>query len=545
MIQDLREQLKLDIATTVPDDDGGKGESQVVALMQGVLDEDIEFTKIMRSEFDKGQIDMSAALQRKFLREMCFPSALLKSGFDIDIKQAQASREDDKIRILNTINGVDAAKLSDVQPDLNNPALDRVNYSLKSFFAEAAATSSQNLQELTKCMNTLAMDKERTMVNLFFHGHQALEDCGLIGAALKQFKALRTLNLTFGECEFLVDIGALGESLESMTHLENLSLGITVCPGISFNPLASGFAGLRSLKMLDLNLKDWGRQYDGPTPDWASAEALAGALKELTTLKQFTFNYQNPSSKLVAALGESLLHMPLLQYLSLDLEGAYSVGDEAVAPIGTALGRMSELQTLAIAMQFADTICDVPTIVEGLKSQKNMKRLSLNFSRCESLSCEVTTEIGRAVGQISSLEELTIGLVDNNCNKDPKRRQGVPSGFGGLQNLRLLDLSFAGHQQIDDLSELTQALQQLPRLQELFLDFGDCRHVNPTLKELSDVVDNLETRGTTVNLTRPFSGTHSFEQFLSSYDFSCEDELDRMDEQDPWADCDGCPYCNN
>ena len=67
--------------------------------------------------------------QPKLLSEAGFPIALLERGFDIDIAQGEASVEQDRIRILNSLTGCDSSKLDAVKPPLQHEAYDQVSHS--------------------------------------------------------------------------------------------------------------------------------------------------------------------------------------------------------------------------------------------------------------------------------------------------------------------------------------------------------------------------------------------------------------------------------
>ena len=75
----------------------------------------------------------------KSKREAAFPLQLLERGYSIDITKANASREDDKKAILNTIaGGVAAENLTTQEPDLSSIEFSRVNRQLQGMFAEPA-----------------------------------------------------------------------------------------------------------------------------------------------------------------------------------------------------------------------------------------------------------------------------------------------------------------------------------------------------------------------------------------------------------------------
>ena len=82
----------------------------------------------------------------KSRREAGFPLQLLERGYTIDITQANASREDDKRIILNTILGnVPPAALKTNDPDLSSQEFSKVNRHLRGMFAAPAVNKASLL----------------------------------------------------------------------------------------------------------------------------------------------------------------------------------------------------------------------------------------------------------------------------------------------------------------------------------------------------------------------------------------------------------------
>ena len=57
-----------------------------------------------------------------------FPVPLLALGFKIDIAQSEASRQVDRKRILNSVCGVDPARLDDSDPPTKHPKYEQVAF---------------------------------------------------------------------------------------------------------------------------------------------------------------------------------------------------------------------------------------------------------------------------------------------------------------------------------------------------------------------------------------------------------------------------------
>ena len=74
----------------------------------------------------------------KTCREEGFPLRIMEKGYDIQIELADASREEDKRNIMNSIT----KKPLDSTPDPSDEAFSKVNRTLRSMLAEHAARHS-------------------------------------------------------------------------------------------------------------------------------------------------------------------------------------------------------------------------------------------------------------------------------------------------------------------------------------------------------------------------------------------------------------------
>ncbi|CAL1164568.1 unnamed protein product [Cladocopium goreaui] len=117
----------------------------------------------------------------KALREANFPTLLAQKGLSVDISKADASKAEDKIRILNCIRLPQARtkELTDVAP-LQDPNYSAVNKALAAHFAIAswfgAVTQGQDTSNLRRA---LAADSSRHMVELSFTGCRGFGDDSL------------------------------------------------------------------------------------------------------------------------------------------------------------------------------------------------------------------------------------------------------------------------------------------------------------------------------------------------------------------------------
>ena len=138
-------------------------------------------------------------------RESGFPLRLMEKGYDFQIELAQASREDDKRNIMNSIT----KQPLDSTPDPSDEAFSRVSRTLRSMLAEHAARHSAEAGQLQKAVEFLCGDEERKKLTLNFYSCSQLSDVSAL-AALGGLQNIAQLNLYFGGCLQLSDANVRG-----------------------------------------------------------------------------------------------------------------------------------------------------------------------------------------------------------------------------------------------------------------------------------------------------------------------------------------------
>lgn len=124
---------------------------------------------------DKGGFWIGDGYEAKSEREAAFPLQLLEQGYSIDITKAEASREDDRKSILNTIaGGVPPELLKSQEPDLSSLEFPRVNSLLRGMFAEPAINKAAKAGRLLAALECLEEDTEREELRLDYRGCKEL-----------------------------------------------------------------------------------------------------------------------------------------------------------------------------------------------------------------------------------------------------------------------------------------------------------------------------------------------------------------------------------
>eukprot|EP00797_Seminavis_robusta_P007971 Sro1556_g282190.1 n/a (350) ;mRNA; r:125-1176 len=190
------------------------------------------------------------ALELKRDRELGFPLELLERAYEIDICAATAAREEDRRRILNTIQRTASSKSlstmdssddndhtattqpkgsneeDDELPNLKDPAFSRVNKVLRGIFAEAAARKAAEAGRIDTVIRVLQEDTERIQLTLNLGGCAHLDLTGL--SNLAGHASLQQLTV---DCSYsgVTNVTSLADTLSSMPSLRKLHFSFEWC----------------------------------------------------------------------------------------------------------------------------------------------------------------------------------------------------------------------------------------------------------------------------------------------------------------------------
>ena len=245
MIVQSNKKLMLDFVTVV--------ENEAQLITEGLSAEE-QATEDMKSYY------VGKGYKAKSEREAAFPLHLLERGYSIDITKANASREDDKKAILNTIaGGVAAEDLTTQEPDLSSIEFSRVNRRLQGMFAEPAinkAAKNGRLQTGYRWIRCLTVWCWPTLSTL---------EC------LEKDVEREELRLDFRGCDDLAAF-SVWDGLGKMQGLVQLF----VEDGKTLLSLPDGMCDLAHLKVL--NLKDCSRLSSLPSGECHHHHASFGII---------------------------------------------------------------------------------------------------------------------------------------------------------------------------------------------------------------------------------------------------------------------------
>ena len=191
----------------------------------------------------------------KSKREQSFPMAVLEKGLAVDIATAQASIEQDRTKILNSIafpRARTVALNSNIPTGHRN--YDIVNKALASHFAMASIHNSYSQgDDPSRLLRALRSDEERTKVQLSLTGCQSFDEqhlCNLLDHMPGRLQSLR-LDLGYTGLQYLDNLGD-----RTSLSLKTLVLRFTGSLRCVSGLLALTGPSLRHLELWFSNLPD-------------------------------------------------------------------------------------------------------------------------------------------------------------------------------------------------------------------------------------------------------------------------------------------------
>ena len=319
---------------------------------------------------------------KKAEREAEFPLALTDIGASFVCSAGQASVEEDRLRILETIGD-------------DNTRLDEQVHSVVATAALSRALSEQNEQRRKTYLEAIRKcPPPELQLNLTGGKAGAQETVNAVIEALASRNECKMLELTTKHAT------SIPASIGNLTVLRTLNLGGDKyrkegCSSLTSLPEAIG--GLTALQTLNLR-------------HCQSLASLPEAIGGLTALQ--TLNLSNCQS--LTSLPEAIGGLTALQ--TLNLEYCYEL-----ASLPEAIGGLTVLQTLNL--QYCLWLTSLPEAIGGLTALQ-----TLNLANCNRL-----TSLPEAIGGLTALQTLNLRY----CYE----LTSLPEAIGGLTTLRTVHTS--------------------------------------------------------------------------------------------------------
>ena len=191
---------------------------------------------LTQAEVEEEKKQTGRGWHNKFKREVAFPISTIKAGIGVNILGAEATREIDKNRILNSLLGLAGAELNG-EPPQEHPIYDTVNRYVASTFAIAGAVQILDQdKDVSKIARALEGDVTRKSLVLPPLGSalgQAADpqrQVGILCASIGKLEKLQHFALNLSWCKALTSLPPeLGEGIGKLENLQHFALDLSYC----------------------------------------------------------------------------------------------------------------------------------------------------------------------------------------------------------------------------------------------------------------------------------------------------------------------------
>lgn len=455
------QHLLLDIATKIPGIEAAALLTDGLTVAEQQLESALEEHQgSSKGPPKEGGVGANLAKRLQLYRQRAFTLEVLSRGLQPKLHEAQASKEEDRRRILNSI--VQKSDL-DSEPDSQHVNYDTVNTSLGGIFARAGleqALLKGQVQELS-FHEALRADKSCSELKLDLT-HMLPSDVHLADLGLCFPQSLRRLQMDLSGCEKVTAKGFAALAAGFPASMRHLQVDFRSCAKLSDEDLA--VLGSRWPKELqDLELSFLYCRKIGDSGVAALGEGLPHSLRQLKLDLTSTGLGDAGAACLAACLPSELR--------CLDLEFRYcNIGDGGLAGIAAGLKKLKQLEHFQISMRNCLNLGDAGLVSLSVALPRSLLFLQLNFAN---LSCNLS-DAGLAALAHRLPENVTELCI--RCNGASRiGSAGLAALAAGLQRLgpKRLQLDFGFCLELEDsgLAALGSALSMLA-LEELKVDFG-------------------------------------------------------------------------
>ncbi|CAE8630984.1 unnamed protein product [Polarella glacialis] len=422
----------------------------------------------------------------KSLRELCFPIEVMKTGMDLRLQDAKASREEDRRHILNSLAGKQQHELDD-EPDSEHENYTKVNAQLGSRFALACfgpAVMKGSARRLGVA-RALQADRWRRQLVLDVNKLPKEPDSNLVAMADKLPINLQQLQLDFEDCSQISDAGVAALADKLPISLQMLEVNFSQCSRIS----DAGVAALA--EKLPISLQQHHLNFSGCS-QISDAGVAAMAEKLPISLQKLQLDFEECSQISDAGAAALADKLPNLQQLQLDFEDCTQISDAGVAALAEKLP--TSLQLLSLNFYMCSRISDAGVAALANKLPVSLKQVKLNFDRVSQISdaaqrgeegemSRMSQESPRARPAAPAAPWQGQTPTPALPAPSPAAPQATPSPrqaplvcWAVCSELPVLAEEYAD--QISDAGVAALAKKLRIGLQQLQLDFADCKKIN-------------------------------------------------------------------
>lgn len=374
-----------------------------IATVKDELPEVLTDGLTMHEEQQENAVCAGRGGKEKAKREERFPIELVKKALALDIAAASASRELDKIRILNSIAGLEEDRLDDPLPDPLPPArLQRyraVDQALRCIFALSSVSQviSKDLKEMMPDIcRALREESERRGVHISFANSLKLtdEDLSLLAQALPE--GLTQLRFDLRSCHQLSNASLLelAKGLQRTKQLRSLFLDFYMCCSITDVGLLEIWRSIEDLQLLDLDINVRGLT---KVTDRVVPAIISGLRSKALRKLHLNLTQTRQSDALGSELTMALAGLRQLDILKLYFTECPRVGDKTASSLGHSLQAMEMLSESIICFSNTTLTDDgMSHFARGVATLRRMGRMTLRFRRCQRITEQSMVMLGEA-----------------------------------------------------------------------------------------------------------------------------------------------------
>eukprot|EP00928_Gymnodinium_smaydae_P086989 TRINITY_DN71358_c0_g1_i1.p1 TRINITY_DN71358_c0_g1~~TRINITY_DN71358_c0_g1_i1.p1 ORF type:complete len:693 (+),score=89.78 TRINITY_DN71358_c0_g1_i1:58-2136(+) len=401
---------QLDVATSVASERAAlkslAKKDDTVLLDIGHVDNDgvTHFISDGLTDSDKQEKYWSTEWSKKVARESTFPLALIKECMTLNITEARATQEQDRVRILNALTGAKTAEELEKTPHAVHDAYLIVNQYVRSRLGiagwinaiEAGCTSLDY-----PIIRQLREDKTRrkfAMPPLLGKSLAKLPNSQAVindlADAIGQMTDLHLLQVQLGGCSAFTDVSRLASNLQHLSRMTTLMLNFERIGVVAFDVLWHAIAQLPLL--VSFKFLAEGTQFNNiaelshALPKWSKLKVLQVKLQDCKKLTS------------IAGLGTSLESIKdTLQDLDLNFINCTAFS-ESVHPLSVSLATLSNLGRLRL--RFDGTgLTDISDFAANLGTiDHSINKVELAFVNCKGLPTAQQKVFGSMIDFLAS-----------------------------------------------------------------------------------------------------------------------------------------------
>lgn len=225
-------------------------------------------------DLSRGQAEGTLPVLQKTKREQAFPTEIVQAGLQVRVQDGEASREEDRMHILNSI----CRRPLHSPPVKQHPSYDMINAKLRCVFAVATFRNAvqKGVCASLRLPEVISADQWLEHLILDVNSLPVVKDTDDFGKALVGLIHLKSLHINLSNCQLLSCMKGLGSGLGP--HLSNLfkcMLQLHDAVSIqSLRPIMKGARAVPQLRQLTIEAPNCTSLHDSGVEELAGHKTL-------------------------------------------------------------------------------------------------------------------------------------------------------------------------------------------------------------------------------------------------------------------------------